>query len=376
MKEKVVLSRTKKSLSQALDSLIEHLGGWKGLVSRGETIVLKPNLVAPRQARTGATTSLELLALLAERLRDTGAYPAILETPGMEYRLEETWRFFDLPALASSHGADLLSVDSNDWVSVQIAGGKVLRRARVHRAVLDNRVFNLPKLKTHIITGATLAMKNIMGICHDDTKRSMHVLGIHRSIVDLNRLITPALNLIDGTVGMEGDGAVYGVPKKVGMLIAGKNALAADLVGLELMGISEDEVAHVKFAGEEFGVPDIVKVGDSFAQDQFLTPRPSKTYLLGYRMLYVVDSCFYPLKGVRFNEYLYRKGIVGTRPNIIKDLCNSCGECLAICPAPKCLNLDRKTIDMAECLRCLECVDACSSKAIEIKGVSGNRNRS
>jgi len=376
MKEKVVLRRTEKSLARALDSVVEYLGGWKSLVSRGETLVLKPNLVAPRHARTGATTSLELLALLAERLRDMGAYPAILETPGMEYSLEETWRFFDLPALASSHGAELLSVDSNDWVSVPIQGGKVLRRARVHRAVLENRVLNLPKLKTHIITGATLAMKNLMGICHDDTKRAMHILGVHRTIVDLNRLIQPALNLIDGVVGMEGDGAVYGIPKKVGMLIAGNNALAADLVGLELMGISMAEVPHLKFASEEFGVPDIEKVGDDFVQDQFLVPRPSKPYLLGYRMLYVVDSCFYPLKGVRFNEYLYRKGIVGTRPYIVKDLCNSCGDCMAICPAPKCLNLEGKTIDMAECLRCLECVDACSPKAIEIKGVSGNRNRS
>jgi len=376
MKEKVVLSRTEKSLAKALDTAVEHLGGWKILVSRGETIVLKPNLVAPRHARTGATTSLELLALLAERLRDIGAYPAILETPGMEYRLEETWRFFDLPAVASSHGAELLSVDSNDWVSVQIQGGKVLKRARVHRAILENRVINLPKLKTHIITGATLAMKNLMGICHDDTKRAMHILGVHRTIVDLNRLIQPALNLIDGIVGMEGDGAVYGIPKRLGMLIAGKSALAADLVGLELMGISVEDVPHLKFAGEEFGVPDIVKVGDGFVQDQFLAPRPSKAYLLGYRMLYVLDSCFYPLKGIRFNEYLYRKGIVGTRPYIIKDLCNSCGECLAICPAPQCLNMDRKTINIAECLRCLECVDACSPKAIEIKGVSGNRNRS
>jgi len=100
MKEKVVLRRTEKSLARALDSVVEYLGGWKSLVSRGETLVLKPNLVAPRHARTGATTSLELLALLAERLRDMGAYPAILETPGMEYSLEETWRFFDLPALA------------------------------------------------------------------------------------------------------------------------------------------------------------------------------------------------------------------------------------------------------------------------------------
>jgi len=373
MKEKVVSIRTEKGVARALDAVVEHLGGWKSFASRGETIVLKPNLVAPRHSDTGATTSLELLALLVERLRDLGAYPVILETPGMEYRLEETWQFFDLPAFASSHGAELLSVNSNDWVSVQIAGGKVLKRARVHRAVLEHRIINLPKLKTHIITGATLSMKNLMGICHDDTKRSMHVLGIHRSIVDLNRLIVPVLNLIDGTVGMEGDGAVYGVPKKVGMLIAGKNALAADLAGLELMGISIEEIPHLKFAGEEFGVPDTEKVGDVLVQDQFLAPRPSKAYLLGYRLLYVIDSCFYPLTGIHFNEYLYRKGIVGTRPYIMKRVCDSCGECLENCPLPICIDLIKQRIIIKKCLRCLECIAACTRNAIKVKGISGKK---
>jgi uncharacterized protein (DUF362 family)/ferredoxin len=376
MKEKVVLSRTEKSLAKALDTSVEHLGGWKSLVSRGETIVLKPNLVAPRHARTGATTSLELLALLAERLKDLGAHPAILETPGMEYRLAETWQFFDLPTLANSHGAELLPVGSSDWLSVKIPEGRVLKRARLHRAVLKYRVFNLPKLKTHIITGATLAMKNLVGICHDDTKRAMHILGVHGAIVDLNRIIKPALNIIDGTVGMEGDGAVYGIPKEVGILIAGKNALAADLVGLELMGLGLEMVPHLKLAGEEFGFPHIEKVGDDFTGEMFLAPKPGKPYLLGYRLLYLVDLCFHPLQGIHFNEYLYRTGIVGTRPYIKKDLCNLCGDCLTICPVPQCLDLNRKKIMISECLRCLECVDACTPKAIEIKGVSGNRDRS
>jgi ferredoxin len=292
----------------------------------------------------------------------------------MEYRLEETWRFFDLPAFVSSHGAELLSVDSNDWVSVKIPGGKVLKRARVHRAVLENRVINLPKLKTHIITGATLAMKNLVGICHDDTKRAMHILGIHGAIVDLNRVIQPALNLIDGTVGMEGDGAVYGIPKKVGMLIAAKSALAADLVGLELMGLQVATVPHLKFAAEEFGLPDIEKVGERFIPETFLAPKPSKAYLLGYRMLYAVDLCFHRVHSMHFNEYLYRKGIAGTRPYIMKDYCDACGDCLGACPTPQCFDLSGKKIDVHECLRCLECIDACSKKAIRIKGVSGNKS--
>ena len=372
-RHKVATVRIDNNLARTLDTAIEHLGGWRGLANPGETIVLKPNLVAPRHARTGATTSLDLLILVAARLRELGARPAILETPGMEYHREETWRFFNLPTLASTNNIELLSANSKDWVSVKIPEGKVLKRARVHQAALEHRIFNLPTLKTHIITGATLSMKNLMGICHDDTKRAMHILGVDRTIVDLNRLIQPALNLIDGTVGMEGDGAVYGIPKYVGMLIAAKNALAADLVGLEVMGLQLSTVPHLKFAAKEFGLPDIEKVGERFIPKTFLAPKPSKAYLLGYRMLYAVDLCFHRMHSMHFNEYLYRKGIAGTRPYIMKGYCDACGDCLGACPIPQCFDLSEKKIDVHECLRCLECIDACSKKAIRVRGLSGNK---
>jgi uncharacterized protein (DUF362 family) len=213
MKEAVAIARTERNLARGVDTVVEHLGGWSSFAVKGETIVLKPNLVAPRHAKTGATTSLELLALVAERLKDLGAHPALLETPGMEYRVEETWRFFDLPALARSSGAKILPTDDKQWVSTKIPQARVLKKARLHLAVLEHPIFNLAKLKTHIITTATLSMKNLMGICHDATKRAMYILGIHWCIVDLNRLVQPALNVIHGTVGMEGSGPSNVFPK-------------------------------------------------------------------------------------------------------------------------------------------------------------------
>lgn len=373
MKAEVVGVRVRDHVANALDAAMELLGGWRRVVDCGETIILKPNLVAPRPSKTGATTSLELLAQVAERLKDFGARPVLFETPGMEYRVEETWRFFDLPTFARSHGAELLLAHASDWVWVEVPGGKVLRRARVHRAILEHRLINLPKLKTHIITGATLAMKNLMGVCHDDTKRAMHIVGINRAIVDLNRLIRPPLNIIDGTVGMEGDGAVYGIPKQVGMLIASTNALAADLVGLELMGLKMQQVAHLGHAIGDFGMPTIEKLGDPFTSQAFLLPSASRAYRFAYRMLYVIDTLFYRTRGIHFNEYLYRHGIVGTRPYIVKNLCDGCGRCLESCQLPECLDLVSKVILTDKCLRCLECVNSCLRGAIKIKGISGNK---
>jgi uncharacterized protein (DUF362 family)/Pyruvate/2-oxoacid:ferredoxin oxidoreductase delta subunit len=370
---KVAAVKVGEDLARAVDQCVEHLGGWSGFVGRGESIVLKPNLVAPRRADTGATTNLGLLALLADRVRDCGGYPLILETPGLEYRLDEVWRFFDLPSLARAHGARLLFPDAHDWVSLKIPGGRVLKRAKVHRAAVEHRIFNLAKLKTHLITGATLAMKNLMGVCHDDTKRAMHIVGIHDAVVDLNRVLTPALNLIDGTVGMEGDGAVYGLPRSVGMLVASKSALATDVVGLELMGLGVEKVAHVALARAVFGTPEIDSKGDVFSRGGFLPPRVSKLYLFAYRMMYVIDFWFHRPGGMHFNEFLYRRNIVGTRPQIVKDRCDGCARCLEFCPIPQCLDLHHKRINMRECLRCLQCLDACPRQAFVTRGLSGNR---
>lgn len=373
MKAKVAAVKAGEGLAEAVDTLVEHLGGWRSLVSSGETVVLKPNLVAPRRAQTGATTSLQLLAVLIDRLASLGVQAAILETPGMEYRLEETWRFFDLPAFARRHGASLLSVEDKDWVWLQVPGGTVLKRVRVHRAALEYPLFNVAKLKTHLITRATLSMKNLLGLCHDDTKRAMHIAGIHRAIVDLNRVVAPSLNIIDGTVGMEGDGAVYGLPRPLGMLLASRSALAADLVGLECMGFDLGTVLHLRRATETFGVPEIERVGETSRCWPFLMPRPAKAYLLAYRMLYVIDLWFHRWNGMHFNEFLYRKGIFGTRPYIVRHLCDACGICRERCPVPAAIELSTKKIDMTQCLRCLECVNCCTRQAIILKGMSGDR---
>ena len=93
-------------------------------------------------------------------------------------------------------------------------------------------VISLPKLKTHHWAGATLSLKNLFGtlpgICYGWPKNELHWRGIHNSIVDIALTRTPDLAIVDGIIGMEGDGPLNGTAKPFGALIMGHDLVAVD----------------------------------------------------------------------------------------------------------------------------------------------------
>ena len=86
-------------------------------------------------------------------------------------------------------------------------------------------LISLPKLKTHHWAVATLSLKNLFGtlpgICYGWPKNELHWRGIDNSIVDIALTRTPDLAIVDGIVGMEGDGPLNGTPKHTGVIVMG-----------------------------------------------------------------------------------------------------------------------------------------------------------
>src|SRR5262249_56087636 len=102
-------------------------------------------------------------------------------------------------------------------------------------------MISLPKLKTHHWAGATLSLKNLFGtlpgICYGWPKNELHWRGIPNSIVDIATSHTPHLAIVDGVVGMEGDGPLHGTAKHVGALVMGADLVAVDATCCRLMKI-------------------------------------------------------------------------------------------------------------------------------------------
>ena len=110
-------------------------------------------------------------------------------------------------------------------------------------------VISLPKLKTHHWAGATLSLKNLFGtlpgICYGWPKNELHWRGIDNSIVDIAATRTPDLAIVDGIVGMEGDGPLNGTPKPMGVLIMGSDLVAVDATCCRLMQLDPERIGYL-----------------------------------------------------------------------------------------------------------------------------------
>jgi uncharacterized protein (DUF362 family) len=110
-------------------------------------------------------------------------------------------------------------------------------------------LISLPKLKTHHWAVATLSLKNLFGtlpgICYGWPKNELHWRGIDNSIVDIALTRTPDLAIVDGIIGMEGDGPLNGSAKPMGVLVMGNDLLAVDATCCRLMMLDPERIGYL-----------------------------------------------------------------------------------------------------------------------------------
>jgi uncharacterized protein (DUF362 family)/Pyruvate/2-oxoacid:ferredoxin oxidoreductase delta subunit len=374
----IAITRTFGGIEAAAHRIISQIGGM-GSVIRGATIaVLKPNFVAGRSAETGSTTSFALLKAVAEEVRACGAEPVLCETPGTEFDREATYTILGVERFCTENGIGIVRVDpeggEQDWVELHPPGAKRLRSFRIPRFLQEACFINLPVLKTHVVSTMTLGMKNPMGILPRPDRRAMHTLGIGQCIVDMNRAIKPDLTIVDGSVGQDGEGPLYGEKADLQVLVAGRDSLAVDLVCCQLVGVNPRDVPHLRLAVEQLGKPSWIRVGEAAGViKQFRLPEQKALYRFIFWLMYPLD---YPYswiaeRGRHFCTTLYGTGLVGTRPQIDEASCTRCGTCVETCPLADVIDLKTLRVNYKTCQRCLLCYEACPEDAISVRGYSG-----
>jgi NAD-dependent dihydropyrimidine dehydrogenase PreA subunit len=225
----------------------------------------------------------------------------------------------------------------------------------------------------------TLALKNPMGILPRPDRRAMHTLGISQCIVDMNRGIRPHLTIVDGSVGQDGEGPLYGDRADLQVLVAGRDSLAVDLACCRLVGVSPNAVPHLRLAMRQLELTrPVPALEDLQVIKRFRLPRQKALYRFVFWLMYPLD---YPYswiaeRGRHLCTDLYATGLVGTRPRIERSACTRCGVCVETCPLPDVIDLRTLTIDPGTCERCLLCHEACPEGAISVRGYSGTRSGS
>lgn len=377
----IAITRTFDGIEAAAHRAIAHIGGMASVIKEAKIAVLKSNFVAGRSAETGSTTNFALLKAVAEEVRAAGAEPVLFEIPGTEFDREATYSILGVEQFCIDNGIRIVHIDpegnDQDWLELRPAQAKRLRRFHIPRFMEEACFINLPVLKTHVVSTMTLSMKNPMGMLPRPDRRSMHTFGIAQCIVDMNRGIKPDLTIVDGSVGQDGEGPLYGEKADLQVLVAGRNSLAIDLVCCQLVGVNPRDIPHLKLALEQLGTPSWTIAGEKVGMiKQFRLPQQKSLYRFIFWLMYPFD---YPYswiaeRGKHLCTALYGTGIVGTSPQINKKACTRCGVCVEACPLPKVIDLKTLKIEYQRCQRCLLCYQACPEHAIGVKGYSGVRS--
>jgi uncharacterized protein (DUF362 family) len=224
---------------------------------RGKRVVLKPNLVEFDPV-TAINTNPVVVHAAFEAFRKLGAEVQIAEGPGHRRAtldLADAAGYFHTVPRFEDAFTDL----NLDNVSRRTIPKPVsqLKSLYLPHTVLDcDLLVSLPKMKTHHWAGATLAMKNLFGLVPGGVygwpKNVLHWAGIPESIVDLHHLFPRQFAIVDGIVGMEGNGPIQGTPKQAGVLVAGSDVAAVDATCCRIMGIDPKKIEYLRLArGEE-----------------------------------------------------------------------------------------------------------------------------
>ncbi len=219
-----------------------------GLEVKGKRILLKPNLVE-FDKDTVINTDVAVVAAAFDAFSSLGAAEVrIGEGPGHR---RDTYGVAEQSGYRGSLTRfDDFFVDLNrdDVTPVENFFGDT-EIYLPNTALRADLVVSIPKMKTHHWAGATLAMKNFFGLVpgavYGWPKNTLHQFGIERSIVELNRVFSKTFAIVDGIVGMEGNGPIQGTPKPAGVLVMGADLRAVDATCCRLMGIDPARIGYI-----------------------------------------------------------------------------------------------------------------------------------
>jgi len=225
----------------------------------GARVFLKPNLVEFDPLRP-INTDARLVAATAVALRRLGAVQVTVgEAPGhrrdLQYVAEQAGL---IDALAS---IDVPFVDLNTQPVRHVplrTSYTPLAELWLPSPVVDaDIVISMPKMKTHHWAGVTLSMKNCFGVLpgriYGWPKNVLHWVGIEHSILDIAAAVRPDYAIVDGIVGMEGNGPISGTAVDAGVVVVADDVVAADAVAATVMGVDPASVGYLAEAGRFLG---------------------------------------------------------------------------------------------------------------------------
>jgi uncharacterized protein (DUF362 family) len=269
-----VVIRRAANYQEDLDSFIYESLRVFDLPVKDKTVLLKPNLVGLDPFRVVNTHPAVIAATRECFLRLGASQVFVGDGPAMDRDTEAILESVGL----REHTGPLartfvdLNVDDVERVLLKTHASRLNELYLPKTALGVDFLVSMPKLKTHHWAGVTLSLKNMFGIvpgaCYGWPKNVLHWAGIDRAILDINAAAGPDFAIVDGIVGMEGNGPIQGTPKASGVLVFGSDPVAVDATCCRVMGLVPERVKYLAQAGTLLGhvnTQKIQQLGESIA---------------------------------------------------------------------------------------------------------------
>lgn len=338
-----------------VETLISPLGGFKKYIDKGDHVLLKTNLLNASEPKKAIVTNPIVVGKVAKAVLKAGGIPYIGDSPSGQFtkrRLEKVYSKSGLKKLSESLGLELNY--NTQTKKIDIPNGKRLNKTTICRFFLEaDKTIALPKIKTHSLMIMTLATKIMYGVIPGLTKVRYHSKFIRRNsfaemLIDVLSVTNPDLIIMDGIIGMQGDGPAGGIPVALGVMLASENSIAMDLSVCKLLNI------------EPIGIPTLreAKIRNMWPKKMtypLLTPNDVK-----YNQFILPSTAGHFLTGNK----------IPTRYPIVTTKCTACGQCEEICPK-KVISIKENiaVVDYSNCIKCYCCHEICPYSAIKLEAI-------
>ncbi|MBN2589267.1 MAG: DUF362 domain-containing protein [Sedimentisphaerales bacterium] len=270
------------TVNECLQKHFELQGGLEKFISRGDTVLLKPNFLAPRPRNEAVQTDPAVIIGIARLLKDFGAKPFVGDSPawGNVYtcakalELEEPLKKLDVPIIQLNKPKNYSIGPKNTKVGI----------SRV--ALKADAIINLPKFKSHQQLKATFAIKNMFGCVSGKRKALMHFIKGNSEyefcefLIDIYKLLNPVLTIIDAITVMDGSGPIHGRARPLGWLAGGSDPIAIETVCSKLINIEPETLPIIQTSKQlNFGCSDFNEIkilGDEFPENVCTDFRPAQ----------------------------------------------------------------------------------------------------
>jgi uncharacterized protein (DUF362 family)/Pyruvate/2-oxoacid:ferredoxin oxidoreductase delta subunit len=333
------------------------MGSPQKLIRPGDRVLIKPNMLSAKEPERAVTTHPEVIAAVGELVLDCGGKLIIGDSPaGAPKSLEKHWEKSGLGDVAHRLGIKPVTFEDAGLRSFKAPGGYI----SISRVALEaDHIINLPKLKTHMLTGMSGAVKNMFGTVPGFRKSFLHsvapeALPFSRLVLTVYQHVVPTLNVMDAVVGMEGNGPSSGKARHIGAMLISQDALSLDHLAAQIIGLEPSRLPIFQ-AAVEAGLWDFDREPvDVLGLD------PSELGLNDFRPPDIS-------KLERLPEFVRSglKKVIWIRPKADAGICTACGLCVENCPeAAMELSNDVPRIDYKLCIKCGCCDEICEDNAI------------